>query len=588
MKQDIEQLIKTALKQLQITNQLTIEIPENIQIERPRDSSHGDYASNIALILAKSAKLTPQALAKDIVSEIPKTSFIKQIEIVNPGFINFFVTPEAECHIITEILQQGKSFGLKNIGQNKKIIVEFLSTNPTGPLHVGHGRCAAYGAVVSDLLETIGYNVHREYYVNDGGRQMDILAISVWLRYLEMLGESIVFPSNGYQGDYIKDIASELITQYKDLFKRPTQEVFLEIPPDETSETPEGNKEIHIDALIVRAKKLLGDHFEIVHKFGLDSILKDIKDDLAEFGVIFQEWFSEKSLMQSGAVEEALKTLRSNGYLYEKEGATWLRSSQFGDDKDHVVIRSNGRYTYITPDIAYHWNKIQRGFEMIIDVFGADHYGYVPRLRAAIQALGLNAEAIHVPLVQFVTLYRGGEQVKMSTRSGSFTTLRQLRKEIGNDAAKFFYIMRKNDQHMDFDLDLAKEQSSNNPLYYIQYAHARICSVFRQLEEKGLSFDQAAGIKALDHLTTEHEKTLIIQLSRYSNILIQSAQKLEPHRLANYLRELASAFHAYYNSEQFIVEENTLRNARLCLIHATRQIIANGLRLVGVSAPEVM
>jgi arginyl-tRNA synthetase len=588
MKQLLEQLVKQALQSLKDSGQFTLDIPEHILIERPRETMHGDYATNIALILAKAMKTNPKTLAQLITDALPTSLNIKKTEIAGPGFINFFVAQEAEHQIIPDILKAGQSFGHSDIGQNKKVIVEFVSTNPTGPLHVGHGRHAAYGASLSNLLEAIGYNVHREYYINDAGRQMDIVAISVWLRYLEKLGETITFPTKGYQGEYIKDIVQILIDQYGDRFKRLAKDVYKDLPEDDTSGTSENQAEKHIDALIERAQMLLADDFDLINQLGLDSILRDIREDLDEFGVTFDEWFSEKSLRDSGAAQKSLDVLRAKHFLYEKDGAVWFRSTQFGDSDDHVVVRSNGSYTYLTPDIAYHWNKIDRGFEIIIDPLGADHHGYIPRLRAAIQALGLKPEAVHIPLVQFVTLYRGKEQVKMSTRKASFVTLRQLREEVGNDAVKFFYVMRKNDQHMDFDLDLAKSQSSDNPLYYIQYAHARICSVFRQLAERNLQYDQDAGLNALNRLTTEHEQALIKQLSRYAEIIMQSAQNLEPHRLANYLRDLATDFHAYYNSEQFIVENDVLRNARLCLINATRQIISNGLNLLGVSAPEVM
>ncbi len=433
----------------------------------------------------------------------------------------------------------------------------------------------------------MGYQVHCEYYVNDAGRQMNILAVSVWLRYLELLGELFIFPKNGYRGQYVIDIAKKLKEKYYLQFHQAAQAVFNNIPPDE-GDGDTGDKETHIDGLIDRAKTLLGKDFSLIHQFGMQEVLEDIRDDLTEFGVEFDEWFSESSLMHSGAVDAALAELKSKNYLYQADGATWFRSTSFGDDKDRVLIRENGQTTYFASDVAYHWNKLNRGFKRIIDVLGADHHGYVPRVRAAMQALGLDADLLHVPLVQFAVLFRHGEKVQMSTRSGEFVTLRELRNEVGKEAARFFYVMRRSEQHMDFDLDLAKSKTNENPVYYIQYAHARICSVFRQLEEKNMSFDESRGIVSLDQLDSPYEKALLSCLVQYPESVMIAAIKLEPHQIANYLKDLATAFHAYYNAEQFLMEDEVLRNARLCLIKATRQLFSNGLGLLGVSAPEKM
>ena len=431
----------------------------------------------------------------------------------------------------------------------------------------------------------MGYDVFGEYYVNDAGRQMDILAVSIWLRYLSLCSETIIFPSNGYKGDYVINIARELREQEGANFVVPARIIFEALPPD----APEGDKEIYIDAVISRAKKLLGEaHYDIVFDFALDKILADISEDLAEFGVTFQNWFSERSFVRTDAVDRAIQRLQEKGLTYERDGALWFRSTDLGDEKDRVLARANGVRTYFANDLAYHVNKFERGFALAINIFGSDHHGYVPRVKAGLQALDVeSATWVHL-LVQFVTLYRGGQQAQMSTRSGSFVTLRELRKEVGNDAARFFYVMRKCEQHMDFDLDLAKSQSNENPVYYIQYAYARICSVFRQLAEKKLSYDQIAGLEQVTLLNEEHELQLLRILGRYKEVILLAAQQYEPHLLTHYLRDVANGFHVYYNAHQFLVEDAMLRNARLCLITATRQILLNGLKLLGVSAPENM
>lgn len=588
MKEHLQQLLREAIQALQQTDQLAKDLlAYQVRIERARDQKHGDYASNVALGLAKQADKSPRDLAEKLIEHMPDSPYIDKVEIAGPGFINFFIHQEAHQAIVPEILDKKEEFGRLNIGEGTSVHLEFVSANPTGPLHVGHGRGAAYGSACANVLKAAGYHVHREYYVNDAGRQMNILAVSVWLRYLELLGEKIIFPKNGYRGDYVIEIAKKLQQQYAEQFKQPADKIFSDLPLDE-QEDQSGDKEAHIDGLIDRAKTLLGDNFAVVHQFGTDDILNDIREDLAEFGVEFDEWFSEKSLMDSGAIDKALEQLKKDGYIYEKEGAVWFTSMQFGDEKDRVLIRENGATTYFASDVAYHWNKLARGYERIIDVLGADHHGYVPRVKAAMQALGLNADALHVPLVQFAVLYRGSEKVQMSTRSGKFVTLRELREEVGRDAARFFYVMRKAEQHLDFDLELAKSKTNENPVYYIQYAHARICSVFRQLKEQNLTFDQSMGLDSLEKLETSYEKTLMTELAKYPEVVTTAAIKLEPHQIANYLKDLATAFHAFYNAEKFIIEDDALRNARLSLIAATRQVFQNGLNLLNVSAPEEM
>lgn len=557
-----------------------------IKIDRTRDKSHGDFSANVAMLLAKPAKKNPREIAAMIIDALPDSNFVEKIEIAGPGFINFYVSDDSRQNIVNRVITQGDAFGRSDKGAGKTVQVEFVSANPTGPLHVGHGRGAAYGATLASLLDAIGYKVHCEYYVNDAGRQMDILATSVWLRYLEKNNVAIVFPANAYKGDYIHHIVDEIYHEHGDTYIASAEEVMSDLPLDE----PEGgDKELHIDALIEKAKKLLGDNrYRYIFELALNSILDDIREDLSEFGVNYDEWFSERSLMDKGLVNQGIERLRERDRIYEEKGALWFRSTDFGDDKDRVIQRDNGQTTYFASDIAYHMDKFDRGYDLVIDVWGADHHGYVPRVKAALTALDFNADALDVLLVQFANLYRGGEKVPMSTRSGSFVTLRELREEVGSDAARFFYVMRKCEQHMDFDLELAKSKSSENPVYYIQYAHARICSIFRQLEEKSLPYEQTMGLENLALLEETHESDILQQLAKYPEVVDAAASQHEPHLIAHYLRELANALHTYYNAHQFIVDDEKVRNARLVLIVATRQVIKNGLALLGVSSPAEM
>ena len=585
MKDHIQTLLSAALDRLRDQGLIPADTEVAVHVERTRDRRHGDFATNLAMALARPARRNPREIAQALVAALPSSPEIERVEIAGPGFINFTLVPEAWPRVVSHILEAGEAYGRSDIGAGRRVQVEFVSANPTGPLHVGHGRGAAYGAAVADLLAAVGYQVHREYYVNDAGRQMNILAVSVWLRYLEACGETVPFPSNGYRGDYVRGIAARLRERVGERLCRPAGEVFADLPPD----APQGDKEVHIDALIARAKALLGEaEWREVFDLGLSAILEDIREDLEAFGVVYEAWFSERSLVASGAVERAVERLREGGHTYEKGGALWFRSSAFGDEKDRVLIRDNGEPTYFASDVAYHLEKFERGFEHVIDIWGADHHGYVPRVRAALQALGCDVDRFEVLLVQFAVLYRGGEKVQMSTRSGEFVTLRQLREEVGTDAARFFYVMRRCEQHLDFDLDLAKSQSADNPVYYIQYAHARVCSVFRQAREKGLVWDRVRGEANLHRLVEGHEQALFERLSRYPELVEAAALAREPHQIAHYLRELANDFHTYYNAHPFLVEEAELRDARLCLIEAVRQVIANGLGLLGVSAPESM
>jgi arginyl-tRNA synthetase len=557
-------------------------------VERARDVAHGDFATNVAMQAAKIARTNPRALAQKIVAAIPANEIVAKSEIAGPGFINFFVTPAAWKAEMSRVLAEGSAYGLGNAGAGRKAIVEFVSANPTGPLHVGHGRHAAFGATVANLLAANGWKVHREYYVNDAGRQMDILAASVWLRYLESCGETIAFPSNGYRGDYVRPIAEALRAKLGDSLRQSTASVLADLPPDEPAG---GDKDKYIDAVIARAKDLLGADFRVVFDAGLAEILADIRNDLGEFGVNFDRWYSEQDLgngRDGGPIDRALRRLRAHGHVFEQEGAVWFRATEFGDEKDRVVIRANGQKTYFASDIAYHLDKRERGFDDLVTILGADHHGYVARVRAGLAAMGEPPESLEVPMVQFVTLFKGGEKVAMGKREAQFVTLRDLRKEVGNDAARLIYVMRSNDQPLDFDLELAKKQSNDNPVYYIQYAHARIASVLKQAAERGLPFDRAAGIAALDSLTDPAEKALMREVSRWPEVVRQGADLRSPHLVVHYLRDLAQAFHACYAALIFIVDDARTRNARLALSAAAQRVLQNALTLLGVSAPESM
>ncbi len=585
MKETIELLLNQALDQL-IADGL-IETKPALQITRTKDAAHGDFTCNIAMILAKQASKPPREIAQAIIDVLDENHTIKKVEIAGPGFINFFLAQESTLTIIKDILAGGYRFGESNVANQQKVQIEFVSANPTGPLHVGHGRGAAYGATLASLMRAVGFDVDCEYYVNDAGRQMNILATSIWLRYLQENGINIAFPSNGYKSEeYIFDIARDLKQQHGNAFVQLTDAVMQGIPADEPDG---GNKEEHIDALIERARTLLGNNnYNTIFQAGLNSIVADIREDLEEFGVHYESWYSEQSLADRDLINKAVKQLQDAGHVYEQRGALWFRSTSFGDEKDRVVVRDNGQGTYFASDIAYHLDKFARGYERVINIWGADHHGYVPRVKAALTAMGKDEDKLDILLVQFANLYRSGERVQMSTRSGSFVTLRELRKEVGTDAARFFYVMRKCEQHMDFDLDLAKSQSNDNPVYYIQYAHARICSVIALLSDKQFKHDIENGQLHLNLLTEKHETELISKLDAYADIVHKSAFNAEPHLLVHYLRELATLLHSYYNAHPFIIDEINLRDARFNLISATKQILHNGLILLGVSAPRKM
>jgi len=583
LKTSIAQLVEQAISGLSGL----AEAPEissiSTTVERTRDARHGEFATNIAMRLAKSLGKNPREIAAEIIANLPDSELVDKVEIAGPGFINFYVSATALHRELSDILKEGTCYGRQEVRATPKVLLEFVSANPTGPLHVGHGRHASYGATLGNLLEAAGYTVDREYYVNDAGRQMDILGVSVWLRMLEQADEIVPFPEAGYKGDYIRELAAA--NDGNEFRAVSAAEVLSGLPAD----APDGDKEAFIGALIEKAEQLLGEAgLAQIRQQALESIRAEMEEDLAEFGVTFDRWFSEQSLTTDGLIDDALAVLQERRMLYEKDGATWFRATDFGDEKDRVVVRDNGKKTYFASDIAYHYGKRVRGYDFLIDVLGSDHHGYIARVQAGLEAMGYAGDSLEVDLIQFVTLYRGGEKMQMSTRSGEFVTLRELRNEVGNDAARFFYVMRSNEQHLDFDLELAKNRSNDNPVYYIQYAHARVASVFRQLEEKSLQYDESAAADNFALLTESHEKSLLTTLSRFGEIIELSANNRAPQHLVHYLRDLANEFHTYYNAHVFITDDAGLRNARLALISATRTVIASGLAILGVSAPDKM
>ncbi|MDP6314085.1 MAG: arginine--tRNA ligase [Arenicellales bacterium] len=578
MRNKVRKLLSGAVAALVGDSVLPKDTSLEVQVERSRKPGHGDFASNVALVLAGPAGLQPRELAEQLRTRLPASSLVERTEVAGPGFINIFLAADACWRLPDQIRTQGVRFGTSDVGAGQRLMVEFVSANPTGPLHVGHGRGAAYGDALARVLRAAGYETSSEYYINDAGRQMDILALSVWLRYLELAGETLTFPDQAYQGDYVFDIAATVHRENGDRYQYDAGGLMQDLPAD---------MDQALDTLIARTQAHLGaDQFAYIHGLARDTLVADICGDLAGFGVDYDTWYSEKSLIASGAVQRAVDDLKANGCLYQQHGAWWFRSTDFGDEKDRVVLRANGNHTYFATDIAYHRDKVERGFGHVINIWGADHHGYVKRVKASLAALGLDPQQLTVLLVQFAALYRGGEKVAMSTRSGEFVTLRELREEVGCDAARFFYALRKPEQHMDFDLDLAKSQSSDNPVYYVQYAHARICSVFRQLGEKGIDVDLAGADHSL--LVEPREADLLQRLSRYPETVEAAACNYEPHQVAYYLRELANDFHTYYNAHPFIAAAADLRLARLSLIDASRQVLTNGLGLLGVSAPERM
>ncbi|UUM28061.1 arginine--tRNA ligase [Acinetobacter colistiniresistens] len=592
----IQAALDHAVQTLQQQGVLPSDWTNTSHLTRTKDRSHGDFASNIAMIGSKAAGMKPRDLAEKILAALPEVADITKAEIAGPGFINFFLNADQRYAVLDQIQAQKNDYGRSQANAAKKIQVEFVSANPTSSLHVGHGRGAAYGMTVANLLEATGASVDREYYVNDAGRQMDILATSTYLRYLELTGQTLVFPKNAYQGDYVKEIAQEIIDKDGNAHVRAVADIYKDVPEDvQYAEQLDaegnkvilsGDKEKHIDGLIANSQQHLGADYRVFHQAALHAILDDIKDDLADFGVTFDKWFSEDSL--TNKIDEALETLDQRGYLYEKDGNIWFKSTEFGDEKDRVVKRRNGQTTYFASDIAYHLNKLQRGYTDLIDIWGSDHHGYIARVKAAIDAMGYDSKKLTVLLVQFVSLWRGGEMVQMSSRSGQFVTLRDLRKEVGNDAARFYYVMRKSEQHIDFDLDLAVSQSKDNAVYYIQYAHARICRMLEKAATTGISFDAVAAREQANRLELDAETEILSKLAAYPDILVRAANAYEPHQIGNYLKELAALFHAWYNEHKVLGDDVALTQARLLLSINVQQVLHNGLELLGVSAPETM
>ncbi|MEM7540962.1 MAG: arginine--tRNA ligase [Pseudomonadota bacterium] len=576
MKDVIRDCLEAALKRLQESGELKSCELENMQVSLPKNPAHGDFSTNVAMVLAKRLGMAPVELAQRLAVEVHNDDLVEHVEVAGPGFINLRLAPQHLSATIETILTAGNEFGRKQIGASRKVQVEFVSANPTGPLHIGHGRGAAYGAALAALLDCCGFEVTREYYVNDAGRQMDILAASVWLRYLEALGTAIKFPAKAYQGDYIEELATALKDDFGHRFQRAAPQI------------EESDEELVLDRNIeVMKRSLEAEDFLFVHQFAKDAMVNMIKTDLDAFGVGFDSWFSERSLEDSGAVAATLSRLRDAEQLYTNQGAEWFRSTSFGDEKDRVVTRENGLGTYFASDIAYHADKYARGFAEIIDVWGADHHGYIPRVRAAMTALGLDADRIDILLVQFAALQRGGKPVAMSTRSGEFVTLKELIDEIGRDAARFFYVMRRADQHLEIDIDLAVSKSNDNPVFYVQYAHARCCSVSRQLAERGLERD--AQRRDLELVQNDPGgRALILSLANFPDVIEAAAMAREPHQVTNYLRDLASQFHSYYDKNKVLVEAIAEREARLAILQATQQVIRLGLGLIGVGAPERM
>ncbi|MCJ1908145.1 arginine--tRNA ligase [Planococcus ruber] len=547
----VQQAIKTAISEAVQKAELTTE-PMDIHLESPKDKANGDYATNVAMQLTRIAKKAPRAIAEAIVENMDKESAnIEKVEIAGPGFINITIKKDYLLDVVKTVLEQKEEYGRTNSGAGERIQVEFVSANPTGDLHLGHARGSSVGDSLCNVLDLAGYDVSREYYINDAGNQINNLALSIEARYFEALGQGDSMPEDGYRGQDIKDIAEDLVKEHGDKFVAMTHE----------------------------------ERFEAFRKHGLKVELAKLQQDLADFRVEFDVWYPESSLYENGKIDKALAKLRENGHVYEEDGATWFRSTAFGDDKDRVLIKNDGSYTYLTPDIAYHEDKLQRGFDKLINIWGADHHGYIPRMKAAIEALGYDRDTLEVNIVQMVQLYKDGEKMKMSKRTGKAVTMRELVELVGLDAVRYFFAMRSGDSHMDFDLDLAVSQSNENPVYYSQYAHARICSIVRQAEEQGFT----ASTDHLDLLSSEKEVDVLKKIGDFPKVVADAAKLRAPHRITTYIQELASNFHSFYNANKVLDATNEdLTRARLALITAVRTTIANALKVIGVSAPDKM
>ena len=585
MKNDLIRILKTVLKEIGEENGIDFS-NKKVSIQESKEKAHGDYASNLAMVIAKDLSKSPREVAEKITSLLPPAKWIERVNIAGPGFINFYLKKDTHNEILLRIDEGGKSFGTNNSGNGERVLIEYVSSNPTGPLHVGHGRGAAFGSVLSQLLRIVGYKVDEEYYVNDQGRQMNILTISTWLRYLQQNGQELEFSKKGYQGEYVEQLAKELLKKERTKYNlKENESDLLELL--ETQETEED-----LDKLIEWGKSFLQENFEEIREFSLRAIMSSIKEDLKLFGVNHNLWFNESSMYFNKVglpdIDKSIKLLDESGFLYEKEEALWFKSTEFGDDKDRVVKRANGDNTYFASDISYHLDKYDRGYNRIINVWGADHHGYLPRVSAAMEALGKNQDRLEVVFIQFANLLRNGKKVSMSTRGGEFIPLMELIEEVSSEAARFFYINRKADQHLDFDLDLAKSQTKDNPLYYIQYAHARICGVFETLKKEGRKLNQDLGLDNLDLLNLDKEIEIQKMLLQYPEVISRAAEHSEPHLICYYLKDLSGLFHSYYNSERFLVDNDKLMNSRLFLLKGTKQVISNGLEILGIDAPQSM
>ncbi len=592
MKNEILAGLTTALQAVARAQKIEEEQPTlPLELGRCKNPAHGDYTSNVAMQYAKTFQMNPRQFAEALIAALPAHPGIASVEIAGPGFINIRLASGSDSAVLETIVREGAAYGRHQAEHPQKILLEFVSANPTGPLHVGHGRGAAYGATLANILRANGHHVDNEYYVNDAGRQMDILALSVYWRYMQTCGSDRALPQGIYQGDYVADIAREHYARYGDKHYRAPETWVPPHPAEWSAEAVEkGERDAWIDAAIAALKNTLGEtDYRAVFDAGLDAEVADIRADLQEFGVTFDRWYSERALFTDGRIHEMLDVLRARGYLYEKDGAQWFRASDFGDEKDRVVVRENGITTYFASDIAYHYDKYQRGYDRMIDIFGADHHGYMARVRASLAALGLAPEKLDITLVQFAVLYKDGAKMQMSTRSGQFVTLRDLRAQVGSDAARFFYIMRKPEQHLDFDLDLATSHSKDNPYYYVQYAHARTSRVLERAQEEGVSFDAQTALAQREHLTEPEEKTLLRELARYPDTIAAAGAQMAGHLIVNYLKDLAGAWHQYYDAGHKVLHEDAaLRDARLLLTHAVRQVLRNGLDIIGVAARERM
>ena len=552
MKDRLRQQIGDALQACFDNNTLHSGVVPEVQVEVPGNPEHGDFASNLAMNMARAEKKSPRQIAEALVEALGNCESLSKVEIAGPGFINFTLTPTCWYEVLDDITAKGEKYGTSQVGQGRKVQVEFVSANPTGPLHIGHGRGAAVGDAVAAILQAVGFDVQREYYVNDAGNQVATLGRSIWMRLREQNGETLVFPEDGYQGKYIRDLAAQLREEDRSIAEL--------------------------------------DECEAVKRctaFGISKVLDWIAADLKNFGITFDNWFSEQSLFDRNMVEVELGKLAAKGLSYEQGGALWLRTTDYGDDKDRVLIKSDGSPTYFASDVAYHMEKFDRGFDRVIDVWGADHHGYVQRMKAVVAGLGHSSDDLEVLLIQMVNLLRDGQPYTMGKRSGNFITLREVVDEVGSDACRFYFLMRRSDSQLDFDLELAKRQSSDNPVYYVQYAHARVCSIKRNAEEQGIVLPKH-GTVDLSSLVLPEELLLAKTLARYPETVGGAAQNCEPHRIVYYLQEIAGQFHSYYNRQRVLVEDSATTQARLYLIDGVRTVLANALNLLGVDAPERM